>query len=95
MLAAGLDGIAAKEKPPAAVEENVYHFDDEKLKKVYIQTLPASLGEAMAETRKSELMKKALGEHAFGKHLAAQERQWNDFRLSVSDWEIKTYLPRL
>ena len=95
MLAAGLDGIAAKEKPPAAVEENVYEFDDEKLQKFYVQTLPASLGEAMAETRKSGLVKKALGAHAFEKHLAAQERQWNDFRLSVSDWELKTYLPRL
>ncbi|MBS3070001.1 glutamine synthetase, partial [Candidatus Micrarchaeota archaeon] len=95
MLAAGLDGIDGKLKPPAAVEENVYNFDDAKLKEFYVQTLPGSLGEAMEETRKSPLMAKTLGEHAFSKHLAAQERQWNDFRLSVSDWEIKTYLPRL
>ncbi|HLC38101.1 MAG TPA: type I glutamate--ammonia ligase [Candidatus Norongarragalinales archaeon] len=95
MLAAGLDGMENNEKPPAAVEESVYDFDDEKLKKFYVQTLPGSLGEAIEETRKSGLMKKALGEHAFEKHLKAQERQWNEFRLHVTDWEIKTYLPRL
>ncbi|MFA6035928.1 MAG: type I glutamate--ammonia ligase [Candidatus Micrarchaeia archaeon] len=95
MLAAGLDGIAKKTEPPKPVDENVYHFDDEKLSKFYVKTLPGSLGEAIAEESKSALLKEALGEHAFGKHLDAQKRQWDDFRLWVSDWEIKTYLPRL
>lgn len=95
MLAAGLDGIQHKSEPPQAVDENVYHFDDEKLAKFYVKTLPASLGEAIAEEEKSALLKEALGEHAFSKHLAAQKRQWEDYSLWVSDWEIKTYLPRL
>src|SRR3990167_6083120 len=63
MLAAGLDGIAGKLEPPAAVEESVYDFDDAKLKEFYVQTLPCSLGEAMAETRKSGLIEKTFGKH--------------------------------
>jgi glutamine synthetase len=95
MLAAGLDGIAKKTEPPKPVDENVYHFDDEKLAKFYVKTLPGSLGEAIAEESKSSLLKEALGEHAFGKHIEAQKRQWDDFGLWVSDWELKTYLARL
>ncbi|VVC04963.1 Glutamine synthetase [Candidatus Burarchaeum australiense] len=95
MLAAGLDGIEKKREPPKPVDENVYHFDDEKLAKFYVKTLPASLAEAIAEEEKSGLLKAALGEHAFGKHIEAQKKQWEAYRLWVADWEIRTYLPRL
>ncbi len=40
MLAAGLKGIEEKIEPPEPVEEDVYGFDDAKLAKFYIKTLP-------------------------------------------------------
>jgi len=91
MLAAGLKGIEEKIEPPAPVEEDVYGFDDSKLAKFYIKTLPADLGEAIDEFRKSKLMKEALGEHVFNKYLEAKTTEWNEFQRSVTDWELNKY----
>ncbi|MBI5158957.1 type I glutamate--ammonia ligase [Candidatus Micrarchaeota archaeon] len=93
MLYAGLDGVKNNLTPPEPVEEDVYHFDDKKLKEHYINTLPGSLGEASKNLSESKLMREALGEHVFGKLLEAQKQQWDDFRLRVTPWEIDTYLP--
>jgi glutamine synthetase len=92
MLAAGLDGIERKLKAPEPVEEDVYHFDDEKLKKYYIETMPGSLEEALNEFKESKLMRETLGKHTFDKHVAAKEQEWDEFRIAVTDWEIKRYL---
>jgi len=92
MLQAGLDGIKRKLKPPAPVEEDVYEFDDAKLQAKYIKTLPASLGEAIVELKNSEFMKKVLGKHVYEKYLAAKIQEYDEFRLAVTDWEIKRYL---
>lgn len=92
MLKAGLQGIKQKISPPESVEEDVYEFDDRELAKFYIKTLPASLGEAIAEMRSSALAKEAIGEFAFEKYLEAKKNEWNDYRLHVTDWEIKRYI---
>jgi glutamine synthetase len=91
MLAAGLDGIEKKMDPPAAVEEDVYGFDDAKLAKFYIKTLPADLGEAIEEFEKSTLAKEALGEHSFKKYLDVKSTEWKDYQRSVTDWELNKY----
>jgi glutamine synthetase len=91
MLAAGSDGIEKKIKPPAPVEEDVYGFDDKKLAKFYIKTLPADLGEAIEEFRKSRFMKETLGEHVFNKYMEIKTTEWNEFRESVTDWELNRY----
>ncbi len=91
MLAAGLDGIEKKIEPPAPVEEDVYGFDDKKLAKFYMKTLPPSLGEAIEEFRKSKFMKEALGEHVFSKYLEIKATEWDEFQSSVTDWELNRY----
>lgn len=91
MLAAGLDGIEKKLDPPAAVEEDVYGFDDAKLAKFYIETLPADLGEAIEEFEESELAKEALGEHSFKKYLEVKSTEWKDYQRAVTDWELNRY----
>jgi len=95
MLGAGLDGIKKKLEPPAPVEENVYHFDDDKLAKFYINTLPSSLGEAMGELEKDSVVAGALGKSACSNLLASQKKQWDEYRLQVTPWEIENYLPVL
>lgn len=95
MLAAGLDGVKKGMKPPEPVEEDVYDFDDEKLKKFYIKTLPGSLGEALEEMGKSELVKQTLGKHIYEKLTAAQREHWDEYRIRVTPWEIETYFPIL
>lgn len=92
MLEAGLTGIKENLKPPAAVEEDVYGFDDNKLKKYYINQLPASLDEALKELEKSKLVKNLLGEYTFERYLATKKQEWDSFRTAVTKWEVERYL---
>lgn len=91
MLAAGLKGIEEKIEPPDPVEEDVYGFDDSKLAKFYIETLPASLGEAIEEFKRSRLMRETLEEHVFNKYLEIKKTEWEEFQRSVTDWELDRY----
>ena len=91
MLAAGLKGIEEKIEHPDPVEEDVYGFDDRKLAKFYIKTLPEDLGEAIEEFKRSKLMKETLGEHMFSKYIETKSAEWNEFQKSVTDWELEKY----
>ena len=92
MLKTGIDGIKRKIKPPDPVEEDVFEFDDRKLAKFYIKSLPASLGEAIAEYEKSKLMKETLGELTFNRYLEAKKKEWDEYKLQVTQWEVNRYL---
>ncbi len=91
MLAAGLKGIEEEIEPPDPVEEDVYGFDDSKLARFYIKTLPEDLGEAIEEFRESRFMRETLGEHVFNKYLEIKTAEWEAFQKSVTDWEIHRY----
>jgi glutamine synthetase len=92
MLAAGIDGIERELPLPEPVEENLYHFSDEDLKRRNIPTLPATLGEAVAEMEKDEVVRGALGDHVFERLTEAQLAEWSEFRRHVSQWERDRYL---
>ncbi|MFQ5758344.1 MAG: glutamine synthetase family protein [Candidatus Bathyarchaeia archaeon] len=91
MLAAGLKGIEEKIEPPKPVEEDVYGFDDRKLARFYIKTLPEDLGKAIEELNASRFMKETLGEHVFNKYLEIKTTEWGEFQKGVTDWEISRY----
>ena len=40
-------------------------------------------------------MKEVLGAHTFERYIAAKKAEWDEFRLNVTDWEIKKYLETL
>ena len=92
MLAAGIDGIENEMSLSEPVEENLYHFTDEDLKRRNIPTLPATLGEAVAEMEKDEVIRSALGDHVFERLTEAQLAEWSEFRRHVSSWERERYL---
>ena len=95
MLAAGLDGIEKGLKPPDPIEENVYEMTAEDRVKRGITTLPASLLEAVQLTEKSELVKKALGDHVFNSFIENKKKEWDEYRIHVTEYETKKYLPIL
>jgi glutamine synthetase len=95
MLAAGLDGIEKGLEPPAPVEENVYEMTEEQRRRRGIKTLPGSLDEAVALTEKSALVKKALGDHLFNAFIKNKKVEYNQYRIQVTEYEIKKYLPIL
>ena len=95
MLAAGLEGIEKGYEPPEPVEENVYEMPAAELQKRGIGTLPASLLEAILLTENSEVVRKALGDHVFEAFIQNKKIEWNEYRMQVTEYELKKYLPIL
>ena len=95
MLAAGLEGIEKGYQVPAPVEENVYEMSSEERQKRGINTLPDSLCEAIVLTEKSELVRKAFGDHIFHGFIENKKIEWDQYRSQVTDYELKKYLPIL
>ena len=77
------------------MEKNLYHLTEEERREAGIESLPASLGEAIAITEQSELVRETLGDHAFERFLWVKKQEWDEFRIQVSEYEIKKYLPIL
>ncbi len=92
MLHAGLDGIEKNYKVPAAMEQNLYHLTADERKEKGIETLPDSLGQAIAIAEKSELVKKVLGEHIFPRFIELKRKEWDDYRIQVPQHELDKYL---
>jgi len=95
MLAAGLEGIEKEYEVPEPVQENVYEMSEEERKKRGIETLPASLWEAIQLTEKSEVVRRALGDHVFDAFIQNKKIEWDQYRTQVTDYELKRYLPIL
>jgi len=95
MLAAGLEGIEKEYELPAPVEQNVFEMSEEERKKKGIGTLPGSLWEAIQLMEKSQVVKKALGDHVFYTFIQNKKIEWDRYRVNVTDYEIKNYLPIL
>jgi glutamine synthetase len=95
MLAAGLEGIEKGYEVPDPVEENVYEMTDEEKQKREIRSLPEDLWEAIHLTEKSDVVRKALGDHVFYAFIANKKIEWNEYRAQVTEYEINKYLPIL
>ncbi len=95
MLAAGLEGIEKEYAVPDPIEENVYEMTEEERKKRGIGTLPASLWEAIQLTENSEVMRRALGDHVFDAFIKNKRIEWDQYRIQVTEYELKKYLPVL
>ena len=54
--------------------------------------LPTSLGVALVEMEKSELVAEALGEHVFDYFLRNKRAEWEEYRSNVTPYELKKYL---
>ena len=92
MLESGLDGIKNNLKPQKPLEENLFHLDDERLLASNIEHLPTSLWEALNELKNNKLIQKVLGEHLFKKYIDIKTKEWNEFKMQVTSWELKKYL---
>lgn len=91
MLAAGLKGIAEEYPvPPPGEGMSRAEFESQGFK-----TLPASLGEAIALAENSPLLREALGEHIHHSVIRNKRQEWQEYRSTVTDYEVKRYLPAL
>ncbi|MEN6356162.1 MAG: glutamine synthetase family protein [Armatimonadota bacterium] len=95
MLAAGLKGIEGKYELPPEMTDNLYELTEEERKERGIESLPGSLGEAIAAAENSELVRETLGDHAFERLIWNKKQEWAEFRSQVTQWELNKYLPVL
>ncbi len=95
MLQAGLEGVERKYKLPEPMEKNLYHLSSEERKELGIESLPDSLGEAVLITEGSGLVKKALGDHVFTRFITLKKKDWENYRIQVTKYELDNFLPIL
>jgi len=95
MLHAGLEGIEKGYELPPPAEFDVYSLSPEERRARGIEELPGSLNEAIAEMEKSELVRKALGDHIFQKFIENKRIEWDLYRAQVHRYELERYLPIL
>ena len=95
MLCAGLRGIEEEYPVPPPVEGNVLAMAPEERQARGIKTLPGSLGEAIFLAEESELLRVALGEHILTSFIRNKKIEWEEYRATVTDYEVSRYLPIL
>jgi glutamine synthetase len=77
------------------MERNLYRLTATERREQGIVALPESLGEAIDELAGSELMKRALGEHIFPRYIELKRREWDEYRVQITEWEKDKYLAAL
>ena len=95
MLAAGLKGIEEEYPPQPPVEGNVFAMSAEERESRNIKTLPTSLGSAIAVAEDSDLLRETLGEYTFNSFIRNKKIEWEEYRATVTDYEVSRYLPAL
>ncbi|MDH7593898.1 MAG: type I glutamate--ammonia ligase [Methanomicrobiales archaeon] len=94
MLAAGLDGVRNRIEPPESVNGNIYEMSPKELKRLKIETLPQDLPTAMRELERDSILAETLGEHVMENLRRITDLEWESYRTSVHDWELKKYLSK-
>jgi glutamine synthetase len=92
MLSSGMDGIKNKLTPPASVDRDIYGMTAQEMKKAKIVSMPGSLKEAIDALKKNPIAKETMGEHILDRYVAAKEKEWDSYRIAVTDWEVDNYL---
>ena len=92
LLHAGLEGIEQGYELPEPMETNLYHLTAEQRKERGIVSLPETLGEAVDALAGSELVRKALGPHIFERYVELKRAEWDEYRVQLTEWELKKYL---
>jgi glutamine synthetase len=86
IIAAGLDGVTKKIKPPPEVTENIFKTGSNA------QTLPVTLKEALSELENDPLVLDVLGEHTLNQFVSIKKAEISEYGTHISQWEIDHYL---
>src|SRR5690606_20375442 len=95
MLMAGLKGIKEGYELSKPMELNLYELTEKERKDKGIKTLPSSLEEAIKYAEKSDLVRETLGSHSFERFITLKKMECDEYRLQVTEYEIKKYYPIL
>jgi len=95
MLAAGLEGIEKEYELTDPIEENVFEMSSEQREKRGIGSLPMNLSDAISLAENSQLVRNTLGDHVFDSFIKNKKIEWDQYRIQVTEYELKRYLPIL
>ena len=95
LLAAGLKGIEEGYELPEGAEDDVWSLTDAERRALGIDPLPSSLEAAIRTMEGSELVAETLGEQVYDFVLRNKRQEWQDYRLQVTPFELRRYLPIL
>ncbi len=95
LLQAGLEGVERGYELPDAMDKNLYGLGPDERRRLGIEQLPGTLGEAVELAAESELVLRTLGEHMLNRFVELKRREWEDYRVQVTRWELDRYLPVL
>jgi glutamine synthetase len=91
VLAAGLAGIDGKYPLPPATQ-SAHKLTDEERAARGIESLPATLGEAIERFDQSALMRQALGDLVVDSLVANKKLEWSAYQQQVTRYELDRYL---
>ena len=83
MIAAGLDGVEKGMALAEPVEESLFEMDAARIAEKGIRELPGTLGEALDELERDEVIRDALGDHVFSHYVEAKRSEWDEYRTQV------------
>ncbi len=93
MLACGLEGVEQKIEPMEPLNNiNVFELGRRERREMGIEELPGSLKEALLEVEKDSLIESVLGTNLYDAYMRGKWSEWDEYRTSVSDWEIDHFL---
>ncbi len=92
ILASGLDAIEKNLPLIAPINENLFELTKEQREQLGVKNLPDNLKEAIDLLAEDKLIKEALGDHIFNKFVELKNKEWEDFKTTVTEWEIKRYI---
>jgi glutamine synthetase len=99
ILEAGLDGVRRKTDSGEPVGVNTYHLTEAERERMGIESLPASLWEALEAWENDDICVRALGKENAQTYLELKMKEWKDYEAhvpqdaaEVTPWEIDRYL---
>ena len=90
LLAAGLDGIKNQILPP-----DIQAMSEEQRRELHIEALPWNLMEAVRELEGDALIREVLGADLTAKTIASHKKEYHDYCMQVTDWELANYLHKM
>jgi glutamine synthetase len=92
MLAAGLDGIEKGMKLPAEASNNIYEMTEAERAEAGIGSLPEDLHNAIQEFEGSSFVREALGDHVCDFLVRNKQKEWDEYKMLVTPYELSRYL---
>ncbi|MBR6325353.1 MAG: type I glutamate--ammonia ligase [Lachnospiraceae bacterium] len=94
IIAAGLDGIESQIEAPHPIDDPIQEMTPDERMLLGIEKLPETLIEAVEALEKDKFYRGVFGDTIMSRYISIKRGEWDEYRIQVSDWELKEYLNR-